>query len=497
MRQPQVAPLRSGASPPFGTSPICSTITACTVPTWFRPGRATWAPPIRGPLLLSTPTGRPSCGAGFASESASTSPAERILAAAPRLAESAALVDLPPRLSLFGLTRLPASHLTVLRAIATWRDVHLFLLHPSGALWDKVSQVAPSPPAGIRRVDDPTAALPANPLLRSWGRDAREMQLVLTGHGAVRGEYRPVVGASQTLLHRIQADIRADRQPPAPIQTGEPEPRPLLATDDRSLRIHSCHGRARQVEVMRDAVLHLLAADTSLEPRDVIIMCPDIETFAPLVHAAFGAGDRALPGEDPHQVTLDSSGLGLPELRVRLADRSLLQTNPLLAVADLLLELAGSRLTASQVLDLASREPVRRRFQFDEEGRAQLERWVAGAGIRWGLDGAHRAEWGLPGLDANSWSSGLDRLLLGVAMAEDDQRLFAGTLPLDDVVSGTVDLAGHLSELLDRLGAAIDRLFATPVDPELAGRHRGRHGLARHGRPIRRLAARPALPGPR
>ena len=117
---------------------------------------------------------------------------------------------------------------------------------------------------------------------------------------------------------------------------------------------------------------------------------------------------------------------GIPELRVRLADRSLLQTNPLLSVADLLLELASSRLTASQVLDLASREPVRRRFRFDDDDLSQVERWVVEMGVRWGLDGAHRSPWGLPDLAANTWSAGLDRLLLGVAMAEDDQRLFGG-----------------------------------------------------------------------
>ena len=51
-------------------------------------------------------------------------------------------------------------------------------------------------------------------------------------------------------------------------------------------------GRGRQVEVLRDAVLHRLAEDPDLEPRDIIVMCPDIEHFAPLIQATFGAYDE-------------------------------------------------------------------------------------------------------------------------------------------------------------------------------------------------------------
>ena len=278
------------------------------------------------------------------------SPAERFESAPRRIEAEPGLVDLPQRVSLFGLTRLPSSHLNVLKAIAVHRDVHLFLLHPSHDLWEEVASRAPHPPSSLLRKDDPTARLPKNPLLRSWGRDAREMQLVLAGHGITGGTHRPVDAGEmpKTLLGRIQADIRADRTPPGSQAPGDrapvdaKDPRPLLADDDDSLRMHSCHGRARQVEVVREAVLHLLADDPTLEPRDVIVMCPDIELFAPLVSATFGAASLA----------------GTPQLRARLADRSLRQTNPLLAVAAHLLELAESRVTTSDVLDFASREPV-------------------------------------------------------------------------------------------------------------------------------------------
>src|SRR5207237_4354553 len=92
---------------------------------------------------------------------------------------------------------------------------------------------------------------------------------------------------------RIQADVRDDRRPPGPALPGQADERAVLDPADRSVQVHACHGRARQVEVLRDAILHLLEQDPTLEPRDVIVMCPDIETFAPLIQAVFGAGEIA------------------------------------------------------------------------------------------------------------------------------------------------------------------------------------------------------------
>ncbi len=282
------------------------------------------------------------------------------------------------------------------------------------------------------------------------------MQVVLAHEGEAADVHHPVAAGGERLLGHLQADVRADRRSGA-------DQRPLLADGDRSLRIHACHGRARQVEVLRDAILHLLQADPTLEPRDVIVMCPDIETFAPLIHATFGAAHVA-GGDDPDR----------PDLHVRLADRSLRQTNPVLGLIAQLLDIADGRLTASQVLDLADRDVVRRRFGLDDDDLARLEDWVGDAGIRWGLDAEHRRPFRLDVLPAGTWRAGLDRLLAGVTMSEDGQRLIAGhVLPLDDVDSGSIELAGRFAELVDRLGDAVDRLTAPPDDRRLGG-HAGR-----------------------
>lgn len=383
-------------------------------------------------------------------------PATRLASACARLREEPAIADLPERVSLFGLTRIPAATLQVLCALAATRDVHLFALHPSPELWRRVEETVAAGSPITRRADDPTAHLPINRLLASWGQDARELQLVLrqaSGDGTQRRHHHhaareprhdAIEPPEPTLLERIQAGVRDDRPPP-----DDPQP---IDPDDRSIQVHACHGRSRQVEVLRGAILHLLEQDPTLEPRDVIVMCPDIETFAPLIQATFGAGQASGEDDDPDQLP---AGVRPPDLRVRLADRSLRQTNPILGTVAALLELAGGRVTASDVLDLADRAPVRRRFALDDDDLSRIEDWVGESGIRWGLDAEHRRPFKLDKLAAGTWRTGLDRLLLGVTTTD---ALLGGVLALDDVDSGSIDLAGRLAELVDRLTAALDAL---------------------------------------
>jgi exodeoxyribonuclease V gamma subunit len=367
------------------------------------------------------------------------SPAERLAAACEQLRIHPELVDLPPRLSLFGPTRLTTAQLETLAALGWRRDVHLWLPHPSGALWDRVaSRLTTEGP--VRRREDPTAGVPRNPLLASLGRDARELQLQLAGCATADSDHlAPPSQAPTTLLGRLQRALHDD----ADERTDPPE-RPTLDPSDRSLQVHACHGPTRQVEVLREVLVGLLAADPTLEPRDVLVMCPDIEDYAPLISATFGLEDGDPGAHHPGH-----------RLRVRLADRSLRQTNPVLATVATLLELADGRVTASQLLDLAAAPPVRTRFRFRDDDLERLGEWVATAGVRWGLDAEHRQRFGLGAVAQNTWRAGLDRLLLGAAMAEDDLRWVGLALPLDDVDSADIELAGRLAELVDRLSVVL------------------------------------------
>ena len=350
------------------------------------------------------------------------------------LLRSSGSPNLPDRLSLFGYTRLSVTDIELLDALAAHHEVHLWLPHPSAELWAGLEDLR----GVIPRRADTSHRRVAHPLLATLGRDLRDLQRSLP-RDAATDEFLPGAGYPDTLLGWLQSDIAAN--------TVRPQGRSVRA-GDRSVQVHSCHGPARQVDVLREVLLGLLADDPTLEPRDILVMCPDIETYAPLIAADFGLGEVVRDAHPAHQ------------LRVRLADRSLVQTNPLLAVAAQLLTLAASRVTASQVLNLVQSDPVRARFTFTDDDVDDITDWVRESNIRWGFDKEHRAPYGLSFIH-HTWRFGLDRILAGVALSDDSLAWIDATLPLDDVGSNRVDLAGRLCEFVDRLQRTVDALTGT------------------------------------
>ena len=233
------------------------------------------------------------------------------------------------------------------------------------------------------------------------------------------------------------------------------------------MQVHACHGVARQVDVLREVLLGLLDDDPTLEPRDILVMCPDIETYAPLIEAGFGLGD-----------VVGSTGHPAHRLRVRLADRAPGQTNPLLGVASAAARprrRPGRRRRRCSTWPAA--EPVRRRFGFSDDDLDQLDTLGARVGRPVGLRRrAPRPTSGSRATSRTPGSSGSTGCSTGVALSDDSVGVARHrALPLDDVGSAQVDLVGRLTEYVDRLRDATDRLTGTrPLDHWLGGARRRR-----------------------
>jgi len=352
---------------------------------------------------------------------------------------------LPRRVSIVGVSALPPIYLKILDKISERCDVQLFLLSPSPEYFAQLRSLrevarGQRGPAELAFEDHAFEDLQGNPLLASFGRTGREFQFTLERDTLYRETERDLFGAEPevaldpqgTLLQVLQRDIVAlhDRSQKGSVKH-------QLHARDRSLQVVSCHSPMREVEVLRDQLLGMLDDDPTLEPGDILVMSPDIEAYAPLIDAVFGVDARD-PLQLPYRITDKSERVS------NLYAKALLQV----------LEVVSGRVTASEVLDLLQLEPVQQHLGIDASEVPDLGLLIHRAGIRWGIDAAHRERFDQPARAKNTWRFGLERLLLGVALPADNDTLFAGAAPAEDVEGDGAALVGKLATLLDTLSWA-------------------------------------------
>jgi exodeoxyribonuclease V gamma subunit len=221
----------------------------------------------------------------------------------------------------------------------------------------------------------------------------------------------------------------------------------LLEDSDGSLQIHSCHGRVRQVEVLRDALLHLLADDPTLTLSDISIQCPDLASFAPIIPAIFRSG-------------LPNSDAATPPLDVSIADLSLSQENPYLDAFWSLVELAESRCGVAEMLTTLGASPIQRRFDIDDDLLGRLADWVDSLNVRFGLDLEHRHRWNMPdSITTGTWDSALDRLFMGLAVPADEPFIGPGeVVPYDDVSVTDAPMLARVADFLTFVRRLVDQI---------------------------------------
>ena len=133
------------------------------------------------------------------------SPLERHRVTLTALRDDPSAFDLPARVSLFGHTRLPVTEVELLAGLGRHRDVHLWLPHPSPALWSALESVAGPAP----RSTDQSHRAAGHPLLATLGRDLRELQQLL-GKAADQSSAIDPPAGRETLLGWLQDDLRAN-----------------------------------------------------------------------------------------------------------------------------------------------------------------------------------------------------------------------------------------------------------------------------------------------
>ena len=348
---------------------------------------------------------------------------------------------LPPRLFAFATLNVSPDVLRVMATQARAGTLHFYLPTPTKEYWGDLQSLG----ARLRAGEDPFADdARDNPLLRDWGAAGKDFMALLGGDEVVQpsgevGAYVDPAGSGDSLLQRMQSDLFHRRDRPSGEARGAVDPR------DPSLQFHACHTRLRELQVLHDRLRALLEDerfDPPLQPREIAVLAPDIDPYAPYLQAVFGGEGDAIP--------------------YALADASPLQDEPLAEVFLRLLALPVSRFGLAEILDLLASPPLAGAADLDAQEFERLHAWLQAAGARWGLDAAHRERHGAPRDDAYTWQFALDRLLLGHASGANDG--IGGVMPWSELEGGSLAALDALLRLL-RVLARHERMLGEALSP--------------------------------
>ncbi|CAD5371681.1 RecBCD enzyme subunit RecC [Rubrivivax sp. A210] len=367
---------------------------------------------------------------------------------------------LPRRVVVFGSTHVPQQTLEAVAALARHCQVLMAVPNPCRYHWADIIDGrellrATRPRHALRGERDlfnvPLQEMHAHghPLLAAWGRQGRDFVRQLDAFDDAQQArqrfdipridlFDEVAGLGEggTLLQQVQARIR-DLVPLAEHPPATP------AADDRSIVFHLAHGAQREVEILHDQLLQLLAhppGGRPLAPRDIVVMVPDIDLFAPAIRSVFGQHARGAARHIPWGI----------------ADQKERGHAPLLVALEWLLRAPQQRFGHGELRDLLDVPALARRFGLAARDLPTLVAWISDAGIRWGLHAEQRGSLGLAACgEANTWAFGLRRLLLGyatgalAAMATlDEDGELAAIEPSAEVGGLDAGLVGVLHELL-------------------------------------------------
>ncbi len=395
--------------------------------------------------------------------------------------------ELPSRLYVFGISSMPAQALEALLLIGQWVPSHWFLPNPSAEYWGDV-QEARRAARWLERYEAPRRdrlshedVLPllvtGNPLLAGLGKAGREFLDLL-----LEVEEKGLIAATREVFVAPLMPCGAEHDPqrvPEPDPTSERHerftatdccpaaPPPLLwqlqqalfdvlplpqgeaaracvDPEDVSIQFHVAASPLREVEVLRQQLLALIA--DGVAPREILVLAPDVETYAPWLRAVFGTVAPGQPGYVP----------------LRLSDRAPRGTSPTLRAIEWLFAWPRHRLTLAEAADWLEVPAVQRRLGLDREAVTWLVRQLERAGMRWGLNEAHRAALGVPGDARHTLAAALERLWLGYAIGEGacwHERTAVGGTNESEVTA-----LAALGELL-AAWQALDRHWRLPATP--------------------------------
>ena len=347
---------------------------------------------------------------------------------------------LPERLSVFGISTLPPIFLDILQAYGRFRQLHFYVLQPAPVMWGDIESekdVEKWKNRAVKRAreqsqkeitEDDLDVEIGNPLIGSLGRTGRDFFNLLVDRDAHDYPLKFREPRGDSVLARLQRWTFE-------VFSRHPELRKPMLNGDESVVINSCHGPMREAEVLRDYLLRRFATDSSLRPKDIVVMMPDPEGYAPYIRATFEEMEKNMPNYFPFSIV----------------DREPRQESYLVDCFFDLLEFFEGRATNRNVLDLIDSSVFRKKFELEDEDVETFRDWVKQCHVHWGLHGEHRNRFGSTSSNEHTWRHALDRMAMGFCMRSNGDRLWDKVLPFDEIEGENAVRLGKLYRIISGL----------------------------------------------
>jgi exodeoxyribonuclease V gamma subunit len=293
-------------------------------------------------------------------------------------------------LHFFGIAVITPLHLELFQLLAAFIPLHFYLMNPAPSYYwledeTEKSLIKKRQKNKLRQPEE-GFNLPGNSLLTGWGTVIKESFALLYQQEELMNEVYdhwivPPADNPTSLLHKIQKDIFENahgtfRQPIS-----------LENFHDGSIVFNSCYTKAREVEVLYNELVKIVnARPGELAPKDILVLCSNMDDYAPYIRAVF---DEA-PYDFPYT----------------LSDQKITEGASLFSDLQRLLELNSDNMKAEIVMELLESKNISQRFGISQPDLIRSA--MQAANIRCGTAGEIENDTRLV-----SWEYGLQRIALG------------------------------------------------------------------------------------
>lgn len=274
--------------------------------------------------------------------------------------------SLPGHVHVFGFHALPPAQLTDLLVLATQTAVSFYTFNPSMAYWQDIVPEQFKYRSELTAENEAALMTVGHPLLAAWGQGGKYLIERLNEYDctqlAATDQRQPL-----TILEQLQDSIERlteiDSQQwlscfanePSSFHEGEKG-----TFDLPSVSLHIASSPRREVEILYDNILNLLAANTALQPSDILVMVPSLPDYAPHIQAVFGTayrqGQLIIPFSLANQTAAEADS----------------DTQAFLS----LLRVVASDFQAQMFFECLNEQPLRERFGLQSTHLQTLRRWL-------------------------------------------------------------------------------------------------------------------------